>query len=639
MDLGPSRSERLVCLIALAGALFANASAQAAGAQRPGFSSTPSNTEPYAACGRPAPGHAECLAILVPSASARAMSGPLRQPGPAQVSPSFSGSGVGGGYAPADLRSAYDLPSASAGSGQTVAIVDAFDDPNAESDLAVYRSRYGLSACTTGNGCFRKVNQSGGTKYPTPEPGWAVEISLDLDMVSAACPNCHILLVEASNNINGNLFAAEDEAVALGATEVSDSWAGNEFSGETSQDSHFHHPGVPITASAGDFGYGVEYPAASPYVIAVGGTSLTHASNLRGWSETAWSGTGSGCSAFEPKPAWQTDGGCANRTNGDVSAVASPETPVSVADSYKLPSEFSMPEPGWTLVAGTSVSSPLVAGIVALANAYTRSFPGADAFYKEVAQGGAGALNDVTSGNNVKSGTENCGNYLCNAGRGYDGPTGLGTPSGAPTVAFPKWYKNGTLVDEGIRIPVVEWGTVTLTSARGAVACNSIIGGYVENPVGGGPGIGATESLNTYECSTAECPQETRVEAFDTPWSSELFEEAGVIRSRNGTEARPVDEVIGCWAGAPTGPGNEAGEKTLKQEQENIAERGTPVTMPLAFRGMLTPKLTGGSGASKPSLVQFGEGSGELVSESGKGKTSGKVKLLGYNEQELIVAS
>jgi hypothetical protein len=339
---------------------------------------------------------------------------------------------VGGGYDPADLRSAYDLPSEFAGAGQTVAIVDAYDDPDAESDLAVYRTRYGLTACTTVDGCFKKVNQTGGTKYPAAEAGWAVEISLDLDMVSAACPNCHILLVEASSNTDGDLDTAEDEAATLGATEISNSWGGAEFSGENSEDSSFDHPGVPVTAAAGDSGYGAEYPAASPDAIAVGGTALTLASNTRGWSETAWSGTGSGCSAYEPKPAWQTDKGCADRTANDVAAVASPETPVSVADSYKLPKEFSVPEAGWTLVAGTSVASPLVAGTMALANAYTRSFPGADALYEEAAQTGTGTLDDVVSGSNGS-----CGTYLCNAGPGYDGPTGLGSIYGPPAVLPP----------------------------------------------------------------------------------------------------------------------------------------------------------------------------------------------------------
>ena len=433
-SLGTRWVRRGPCQAALAVVLLALVLPQVAAAGGLGFSFTPSDTEPYAVCGRATPGHAACLAILVPSAGAQSMSVLPQAASPATVGPSYTGSGVGGGYAPSDLRSAYDLPSTSEGSGQTVAIVDAYDDPDAESDLGVYRSRYGISACTTANGCFRKVNQSGGSSYPTANASWAVEISLDLDMVSAACPNCHILLVEASTNANNNLYAAEDEAVALGATEVSNSWGGPEESGETSDDSYFHHEGVPITASAGDSGYEVEYPAASPYVIAVGGTSLSQASNSRGWSESAWGetatrGTGSGCSAYETKPAWQTDAGCSRRTNNDIAAVASPQTPVSVADSYELPKEFAKPEAGWTLAGGTSTSSPLIAGTMALANAYTRSLPGAEALYEEAAQNGTGVLDDVTSGSN---GT--CGNYLCNAGPGYDGPTGLGSPYGAPVV-------------------------------------------------------------------------------------------------------------------------------------------------------------------------------------------------------------
>jgi hypothetical protein len=415
-------------LVALAAALFGSVLAPVAAAGAQGFSATPSDSEPYAVCARATPGHAACLAILVPTSSARSLSTPSPAVSPL-LSQAYFGSGVGGGYDPADLRSAYDLPSESSGAGQTVAIVDAYDDPNAESDLATYRSHYGLPACTAANGCFKKVNQSGGSSYPAANASWAVEISLDLDMASASCPNCHILLVEASSNSSSNLYAAEDEAVALGATEISNSWASEEFPGETADDSYFNHPGVPITAAAGDSGYGVGYPAASGDVIAVGGTSLVQAANSRGWTESAWSGSGSGCSAYEPKPAWQTDAGCVRRTDNDVAAVASPASPVSVADSYKLPSEFSKPEAGWTLVAGTSVSSPLVAGMMALANAYTRSFPGAQALYEEAAQNGTGVLDDVVSGSDGS-----CGSYLCVAAGGYDGPTGLGSISGAPVV-------------------------------------------------------------------------------------------------------------------------------------------------------------------------------------------------------------
>jgi subtilase family serine protease len=328
-----------------------------------------------------------------------------------------------GGYGPADLQSAYALPSGTAGAGQTVAIVDAFDDPKAESDLATYRSTYGLPACTTANGCFKKVNQSGTQgSYPSGDQGWAVEISLDLDMVSAACPQCHILLVEASSNANANLYAAVDTAARLGATEISNSYGGSESSSDPSTNAHYNHPGIPITVSSGDSGYGVEYPAASPYVTAVGGTTLKKATNARGWSETAWSGAGSGCSAYEPKQSWQTDSGCAKRTVADVSAVADPNSGVNVYDSdcsglnRLLGNCFS----GWGVVGGTSASAPIIASVYALAG------NGASVTYGSFPYSHATALNDVTSGSNGSCG----GSYLCTSVAGFDGPTGLGTPNG-----------------------------------------------------------------------------------------------------------------------------------------------------------------------------------------------------------------
>ncbi|MHC3473944.1 S53 family peptidase [Streptomyces sp. 7R007] len=323
------------------------------------------------------------------------------------------------GYGPASLQAAYNLPSATGGSGQTVAIVDAYDDPNAEADLATYRAQYGLSACTTANGCFTKVNQSGGTSYPRGDSGWAEEISLDLDMVSAACPNCKILLVEASSASMANLGTAVNTAVRLGAKFVSNSYGGSESSSDATYDSsYFNHPGVAITVSSGDNGYGVEYPAASKYVTAVGGTSLKTASTSRGWSDTVWSGAGSGCSGYDAKPAWQTDGGCARRTVADVSAVADPNTGVAVYDSYRQAT-------GWMVFGGTSASAPLIAATYALAGApssgsYPASFPYAH----------TSALYDVTSGSNGSCG----GSYLCTGTAGYDGPSGLGVPNG--TAAF-----------------------------------------------------------------------------------------------------------------------------------------------------------------------------------------------------------
>ena len=304
------------------------------------------------------------------------------------------------------------MSSATAGAGETVAIVDAYDDPNAEADLGVYRSAYGLPACTTANGCFRKVSEQGSaTTLPGANTGWSEEISLDVDMVSAVCPNCHILLVEASSNSLNDLLTAENEAAALGASAISNSWASNEFSGEASYDGYFRHD-IPITASAGDSGYGVSWPAASPYVTAVGGTSLARASNTRGWSETVWSGTGSGCSAYEAKPSWQAPGGCTRRTVGDVSAVADPSTGVATYDTYH--------ESGWLVFGGTSVSSPIVA------STYTLAGNGAGISSAAGTYANSGDLNDVTSGSNGR-----CrGSYLCTAGVGYDGPTGLGTPNG-----------------------------------------------------------------------------------------------------------------------------------------------------------------------------------------------------------------
>jgi subtilase family serine protease len=326
------------------------------------------------------------------------------------------------GYGPADLRGAYGLPS-SGGAGQTVAIVDAFGDNTAEADLNTYRSTYGLPACTTANGCFKKVNQNGVQgSYPANNQGWALETQLDLEMVSAVCPSCKILLVEATNNQSNSLYAAEDTAARLGATEISNSWGGGEASSETSQDVHFNHPGAAITVSSGDSGYGVEYPAASRYVTAVGGTTLNRATNARGWSETAWSGSGSGCSAYEPKPAWQTDSGCSRRTVADVSAVADPNTGVAVYDSNcNLIGQLSgQCFKGWGVVGGTSASAPIVAGVYALAG------NGQSVNYGSFPYGHTSSLFDVTAGSNGSCSPA----YLCTSGAGYDGPTGLGTPNG-----------------------------------------------------------------------------------------------------------------------------------------------------------------------------------------------------------------
>jgi len=317
------------------------------------------------------------------------------------------------GYGPSDLRSAYGLTAS--GAGQTVAIVDAYDDPNAEADLGVYRAQYGLPPCTTANGCFKKVNQTGGTSYPRANASWSQEISLDLDMVSSICPGCKILLVEASSASMTNLATAVDHAVTLGAVAISNSYGGPEYSGEVNDQSHYDHPGVAITVSSGDNGYGVEFPAASQYVTAVGGTSLKRASNSRGWTETVWNGAGSGCSAYVSKPSWQTDSKCAKRTVADVSAIADPYTGVAVYDSYAYRGSA-----GWMVFGGTRVASPIIASIYALAG-NTGSIN-----YGSYPYSHTSSLNDVTSGSNGSCG----GTYLCTGVVGFDGPTGLGTPNG-----------------------------------------------------------------------------------------------------------------------------------------------------------------------------------------------------------------
>ncbi|GAB1329391.1 putative Ig domain-containing protein [Streptomyces sennicomposti] len=360
-------------------------------------------------CATAEPGHASCFAQRRTDIKQRLASAV------AAAAPS--------GLSPANLHSAYNLPS-TGGSGLTVAVVDAYNDPNAESDLATYRSQFGLSACTKANGCFKQVSQTGSTtSLPKNDSGWAGEEALDIDMVSAVCPNCDIILVEADSATDADLGTAENEAVALGAKFVSNSWGGDEASSQTTEDSqYFKHPGVAITVSAGDSGYGAEYPATSQYVTAVGGTALTTSATSRGWSESVWNtnsteGTGSGCSAYDPKPSWQTDTGCSKRMEADVSAVADPATGVAVYDTYG--------GSGWAVYGGTSASAPIIAGVYALAGT-----PGASDYPAKYPYSHTGNLYDVTSGSNGSCSTS----YFCKATTGYDGPTGWGTPNG--TAAF-----------------------------------------------------------------------------------------------------------------------------------------------------------------------------------------------------------
>jgi subtilase family serine protease len=316
------------------------------------------------------------------------------------------------GLGPSQLTSAYKLPAG--GSGATVAIVDARDNPNAEADLAVYRTQFGLPPCTTANGCFTKVNQNGAASpLPASDVGWAGEIALDLDMVSAVCPNCRILLVEANAPTAADLYTAVDYAAAH-AKYVSNSWGGSEYSAQTTDDVHFNHPGVAITVSSGDSGTGADYPSSSRFVTSVGGTSLRTSSNVRGWTESAWSGAGSGCSAFDAKAVWQTPTtNCARRASADVSAVADPATGVAVYVTFG--------SGGWNVFGGTSAAAPIIASVYALAGT-----PGASDYPASYPYGHAANLFDVTAGTNGA-----CGVPICTSGTGWDGPTGLGTPNGA----------------------------------------------------------------------------------------------------------------------------------------------------------------------------------------------------------------
>jgi hypothetical protein len=426
---------------ARAAALAVSAAALAAGLTFAGGATAQAipATAAHAAPGRAAHGRADfrracpvttgrdqmaCMVLVDTAAAAQARTAA----GPDAAGPDAAGpdaAPAGDGYGPSSLQSAYKLPSSTAGAGQTVAIVDAYDDPRAAADLAAYRTAWGLPAC--GTGCFSKVNQNGQAS-PLPaasgRTGWATEESLDIDMVSAICPLCHILLVEARGPSTADLGAAVNSAVSLGARFVSNSYGGDESSSDAAFDTQYYkHPGVAVTASAGDAGYGVSYPAASQYVTSVGGTSLTAAPNARGWTESVWGssaggeGTGSGCSADDAKPAWQTDTGCARRTDNDVAAVADPDTGVAVYDTYD--------GGGWLEVGGTSASSPIVAATFALAGT-----PAAGTYPSSYPYQHAASLFDVTAGADGSCPAA----YLCHGEAGYDGPTGLGTPDG--TAAF-----------------------------------------------------------------------------------------------------------------------------------------------------------------------------------------------------------
>ena len=398
------RSRRLlatVVTLVLAGSLALTAQASAGPPAGPGHAPSGQGSTRVAyrnACGPAGPNQARCFALFATGPPA-----PAATATPTQTV----------AYGPAELRAAYAIPS-TGGDGQTVAVVIAYDHPNAEADLAQYRAHFGLPPCTTANGCFRKMSQRGDSVVPRADVAWAQEASVDLDMVSAVCPRCHILLVEADTSNLANLVVAVAQAASRGAAVINNSYGVPESSAVRQFNDSYNLPGHAITAATGDGGYRVYFPASSQHVTAVSGTTLSKSSSGRGWNEAVWAGTGSGCSTQFTKPGWQADKGCAKRTVADVSAVADPGTGVAVYHSYGVTGG------PWFTAGGTSVATPIVAGLYALAGNAT-TLRAARRLYRH-----RDALFDVVSGGNGACG----GSYLCTATAGYDGPSGLGTPNG-----------------------------------------------------------------------------------------------------------------------------------------------------------------------------------------------------------------
>ncbi|MGW4399571.1 putative Ig domain-containing protein [Amycolatopsis nivea] len=476
------------------------------------------------------------------------------------------------GFGPSDLRSAYNLTAAGSASA-TVAIVDSNDDPNAESDLASYRSTYGLPACTTANGCFKKVNENGQTSpLPTADSGWAGEISLDVDMVSAICPNCHILLVEANQPSMADLGTAVNTAVSMGAKYVSNSYGGGEDGSEPSSDSsYFHHPGVAITASTGDSGYGISYPASSQYVTAVGGTSLTRNSSARGWGETAWSGAGSGCSGYVAKPAFQNvTTACSKRAVADVSAVADPQTGVAVYQTYG--------GSGWAVYGGTSASAPIIASVYALAGT-----PGASDTPAAYPYSHTGNLNDVTSGSNGSCSSS----VQCNAGPGWDGPTGLGTPNG--TAAFTAGAPSGGVTANN---PGSQNGVVG-TAANLQLSASGGSGGYTWTATGLPAGL----SISSGGLISG------------TPTTAGTYSVTATAKDSSGA----TGSTTFSWTIAPTGGGTCSGQKLGNPGFENGT---TPWT---ATSGVVSTSSNGEaphSGTYLAYLDGYGSAHTDTVSQS-----------------------
>jgi subtilase family serine protease len=347
-------------------------------------------------------GHATCFAEVLVN--------------PSSVVPN-SASPPAGALTPSQLQDAYKLTGLLSG-GRTVAIVDAYGYPNLNRDLKIYRTQFGLPACTKASGCLKIMNQNGGTQLPAFNLGWAGEQALDVDAVSGTCPDCKIIVVQANSASLVDLGTAVNTAATkAGVVAISNSYGTSGDAPDSSYGIYYNHPGIAVTASTGDSGYqGGSYPASSRYTTAVGGTSLVTAGNVRGWKETVWSGAGSGCSTYNAAlPVQATfDTGCTMRAMADVAAAADPSKG-GLAVYFPISSTTST----WAQVGGTSESAPIIASVYALSG-HTNGYPSA------LPYGHPNALYDIKAGSNGSCPMT----QWCNARVGWDGPTGVGTPHG-----------------------------------------------------------------------------------------------------------------------------------------------------------------------------------------------------------------
>jgi MYXO-CTERM domain-containing protein len=456
------------------------------------------------------------------------------------------------GYGPAELRSAYQLDPAAGPAGAsapTIAIVDAFGYPNLESDLATYRAQFGLPPCTVASGCLKIVNQNG-QAAPLPPEGptdasWTIETALDVDVASAMCPRCKLLVVQ-SDDTGMSLFTAQNAAAAAHPTVISDSWGGATKPTDdlSTVEPFFDHPGIAQFVAAGDHGYndsatgggnGPLYPGTSAHVIAVGGTALVRAGNARGWSETAWSNGGSACSFSIPRPAYQTKSPCQFRASADISAVGDPATGLAIYNRDAAG--------GWAVIGGTSAAAPIVAALFA-------SIGRGDVTAPQIAQS-AGALFDVTSGSNGA-----CGNLLCNATTGWDGPTGFGTPSAALLSGAPAPGPGpGTLAVQ-ITSPAdgasVDAGFQVAATASAAAVVGLFIDGTLLRTQAAPPYAFATPT------SLAFGTHDIQVVAQDAQNNQVVSEIRVHVRFNGGTAGPPPDPETGRGGGCQVG-GDPAG--------------------------------------------------------------------------------